>query len=400
MVSRASSAPADHGAHQQPALEALVGGPHVRPVPRLTRVSFFVITASCAVVLWFSDVTRPQVLWPVLLLQTFTVSTGFINDARRGHFDVLFTGGAPTTMPKALGVDESVDEAKWRHAWELKVFGYVNLTRELFARMKARRSGVIVNVIGMAGEHPSFEYVCGSMANAGLGAFTKAMGKGSAAFGVRVLGVDGSGSLYDILQGVRFAAGLSNDAGVAPPRRADVINLSLSTTKLDHAAVLREHFVRDWGPIYVAHRHLVLAGTAVPPGPRPLVGRDPRDEVGAVIAVAEPVEPSLRPGKALHDQARLGIHEDGHQAKTGASDGNDVLVVGRVHTVHMDALTRQARIRFCSLPEVIEGLALDGIQKRLIGERFVDIGGWGFFIGCFLTVASQGKGCRRHYNYT
>ncbi len=87
------------------------------------------------------------------------------------------------------GTIEAIDEAKWRHAWELKVFGYINLTRELFARMKARRSGVIVNVIGMAGEHPSFEYVCGSMANAGLGAFTKAIGKGSAAFGVRVLGV-------------------------------------------------------------------------------------------------------------------------------------------------------------------------------------------------------------------
>ena len=87
------------------------------------------------------------------------------------------------------GTIEAVDEAKWRHAWELKVFGYVNLTRELFGRMKARNSGVIVNVIGMAGEHPSFEYVCGSVANAGLGAFTKAMGKGSTAFGVRVLGV-------------------------------------------------------------------------------------------------------------------------------------------------------------------------------------------------------------------
>ena len=87
------------------------------------------------------------------------------------------------------GTIEAIDEAKWRHAWELKVFGYVNLTRQLFARMKARKSGVIVNVIGMAGENPSFEYICGSMANAGLGAFTKAMGKGSAAFGVRVLGV-------------------------------------------------------------------------------------------------------------------------------------------------------------------------------------------------------------------
>ena len=87
------------------------------------------------------------------------------------------------------GTIEAIDEAKWRHAWELKLFGYINLTREVYARMKARKAGVIVNVIGMAGENPSFEYVCGSTANAGLAAFTKAMGKASAASGVRVLGV-------------------------------------------------------------------------------------------------------------------------------------------------------------------------------------------------------------------
>ena len=42
------------------------------------------------------------------------------------------------------GTLESVDDAKWRHAWELKVFGYINLTRVLFGRMKTRGSGVIV----------------------------------------------------------------------------------------------------------------------------------------------------------------------------------------------------------------------------------------------------------------
>jgi NAD(P)-dependent dehydrogenase (short-subunit alcohol dehydrogenase family) len=87
------------------------------------------------------------------------------------------------------GTIESLDEAKWRHAWELKVFGFINLTRELYPRMKARKSGVIVNVIGMAGESHPFEYVCGAAANAGLAAFTKAMGKGSREHGVRVVGV-------------------------------------------------------------------------------------------------------------------------------------------------------------------------------------------------------------------
>ena len=87
------------------------------------------------------------------------------------------------------GTIETLDDAKWRHAWELKVFGFINLARELYPRMKARKSGVIVNVIGMAGESHPFEYICGAAANAGLAAFTKAMGKGSREHGVRVLGV-------------------------------------------------------------------------------------------------------------------------------------------------------------------------------------------------------------------
>src|SRR5256885_15762147 len=50
------------------------------------------------------------------------------------------------------GSIDKIDEATWRHAWELKVFGYVNLTRAIYAQMKARGHGVIVNDIGAAGE--------------------------------------------------------------------------------------------------------------------------------------------------------------------------------------------------------------------------------------------------------
>src|SRR5438067_2800675 len=86
------------------------------------------------------------------------------------------------------GTIESLDETKWRHAWELKVFGFINLTRELYPHLK-KRKGVIVNVIGMAGEHGTFEYICGATANAGLANFTKALGRGYAQHGVRVVGV-------------------------------------------------------------------------------------------------------------------------------------------------------------------------------------------------------------------
>jgi hypothetical protein len=87
------------------------------------------------------------------------------------------------------GTLETLDEAKWRHAWELKVFGFINLTRDIYPKMKARKAGVIVNVIGMAAEHGSFEYICGAAANAGLANFTKALGRGYAQYGVRVVGV-------------------------------------------------------------------------------------------------------------------------------------------------------------------------------------------------------------------
>ena len=105
------------------------------------------------------------------------------------------------------GTLESLDDAKWRHAWELKVFGYINLTRAIFTDMKARRSGVIVNVIGMAAENPSPEYICGATANAGLAAFTKALGKGSIEHGVRVVGVHPPSTRTDrILQVMKAAA--------------------------------------------------------------------------------------------------------------------------------------------------------------------------------------------------
>ena len=55
--------------------------------------------------------------------------------------------------------------------------------------MRERGHGVITNVIGMAAERPTFEYICGASANAGLAAFTKALGHGSLKHGVRVMGV-------------------------------------------------------------------------------------------------------------------------------------------------------------------------------------------------------------------
>lgn len=85
---------------------------------------------------------------------------------------------------------DAVDDDTWRHAWELKVFGYVELCREALTIMRSNEQGVIVNVIGIAGAAPRFDYICGSMANAGLIAFTQAAGADSTKKGVRVVGVN------------------------------------------------------------------------------------------------------------------------------------------------------------------------------------------------------------------
>ena len=84
------------------------------------------------------------------------------------------------------GTLESVDEAKWRHAWELKVFGYIALTREFYARMRERRRGVIVNIIGAAGTAGDANYLPGTTACAGLEAMTMALGAASPAHGVPI----------------------------------------------------------------------------------------------------------------------------------------------------------------------------------------------------------------------
>lgn len=88
------------------------------------------------------------------------------------------------------GTVEDIDEERWRAAWDLKVFGYINMCREFFRLMKARRSGVIINILGNGGEALDAGYIAGAAGNASLMAFTRALGGQSASVGVRVVGVN------------------------------------------------------------------------------------------------------------------------------------------------------------------------------------------------------------------
>ncbi|HYM72878.1 MAG TPA: short-chain dehydrogenase/reductase [Stellaceae bacterium] len=88
------------------------------------------------------------------------------------------------------GTIAEIDEARWREAWDLKVFGYINMTRRFYALMAARGSGVIVNIIGAAGESVMSGYAAGSSGNASLMAFTRAVGGTAPNDGLRVVGIN------------------------------------------------------------------------------------------------------------------------------------------------------------------------------------------------------------------
>ena len=120
-----------------------------------------------------------------------------------GDIDILVNnaGGIPR------GTLEEIDRATWRKAWDLKVFGYVDLTRAYLARMTKRGKGVIIAVIGAAGERADPNYVAGCMGNAALNMMVQCLGGESVRHGVRVVAVNPGPIMTDrFMQGMLWRA--------------------------------------------------------------------------------------------------------------------------------------------------------------------------------------------------
>ncbi|AUI67950.1 S8 family serine peptidase [Beggiatoa leptomitoformis] len=69
---------------------------------------------------------------------------------------------------------------------------------------------------------------------------------------LRVLGRGGVGKEYDAEQAVRYAAGLSNDSGTVPQKRADIMNLSLGGRRISSGFQQAVTAARNAGVIVVA----------------------------------------------------------------------------------------------------------------------------------------------------
>ena len=102
-----------------------------------------------------------------------------------GEIDILVNNAGAIPSGDLLALDDSA----FRAAWDLKVFGYISMCRAFYERLKVRR-GVIVNVIGAAGEWLDPGYICGSTGNAALMAFTRTLGKAAQKDGFRVVGIN------------------------------------------------------------------------------------------------------------------------------------------------------------------------------------------------------------------
>lgn len=120
-----------------------------------------------------------------------------------GAIDILVNNAG--SVPR--GTILEIDEETWRQAWDLKVFGYINMMRETYRAMKARGNGVIVNVVGNSGERPSAPFAATGAANAALIWLTESIGGESIKDGIRVLGVNPGPTTTD-----RFIEGAKNRA--------------------------------------------------------------------------------------------------------------------------------------------------------------------------------------------
>ena len=173
---------------------------------------------------------------------------------------LLAAAGVPDVLVNNAGAIpggnvEAVDEARWREAWDLKVFGYINLCRAAYAGMKARGGGVIVNVTGLAADKTDFDYIAGTAGNASLNAFTRALGSRSIEDGVRVLAVSPGAVATDRLVGLMKTRALDEHGD------ADRWQGYLSGLPLARAAHVRE--VADVVAFAASERASYLSGIVI-----------------------------------------------------------------------------------------------------------------------------------------
>jgi len=128
-----------------------------------------------------------------------------VDDAENtlGPVDVLVNsaGAARRTSPAELTPQH------WRDAMDAKFFTYVNVIDPLIKRMAERRSGSVLNIVGMGGKVASPLHLTGGSANAALMLMSAGLAAAYGPFGIRVNAVNPTVTLTE-----RMEEGLEVDA--------------------------------------------------------------------------------------------------------------------------------------------------------------------------------------------
>lgn len=129
-----------------------------------------------------------------------------------GKVDILVNnaGAAPP------GGIEDLTDADWDLALDLKLFGYIRMTRSLLGQMTERGFGRIVNIAGGAGKQPGVTSLSNGVTNGGVFTLTKGVATTVAARGVTVNavcpGMTVTPRFERIVQAAAEREGISEDA--------------------------------------------------------------------------------------------------------------------------------------------------------------------------------------------
>jgi len=136
-----------------------------------------------------------------------------------GDVDILINNAG--VIPSGTLFD--IGPQQWRDGWALKGFGYADMIRLVYPRMKARAGGVILNNIGNGGEVCDPNYIEGAAGNAAIMAMTRALGGTSLNDKIRVVGINPgpveTSRIYTMLR--KFAAARLGDAERYPELMAN-----------------------------------------------------------------------------------------------------------------------------------------------------------------------------------
>ena len=152
---------------------------------------------------------------------------------------------------------EDISEELWRKSWDLKVFGYINLTRSVYAAMKKRGGGVIINIIGNSADRMNDRYILGSTGNLALVGLTKALGATSPNDGIRVVGVNPGATATERID--FLLRGWSTQKYGTPDRAQDV----LDEMKLPFGRMCKPAEIADAVVFLASSRASYISGTVL-----------------------------------------------------------------------------------------------------------------------------------------